>query len=62
MKEFADCPFCGSNRTFGKMEIIGLEGWQHYVIVCHECGAMIAFFNDDDQSIADIINRYNRRP
>ena len=58
---YEPCPFCGSDKVYGKMEIIGIEGWQYFVINCPNCYAMVVFFNEDDKSVADVINRYNRR-
>lgn len=60
MNQFRSCPFCGSDAQNGSMELIGGE-WQFYTIHCQDCGALVTFDNENDQSIADVINRYNRR-
>ena len=55
-----NCPFCNSKHVFGRMESV--NDWpNYYVIQCDDCGAFMTFMNDDDQSIGDVINRYNRR-
>lgn len=57
---FERCPFCGSTALDGSMMLISGE-WQFYTIHCQDCGALVTFDNENDQSIADVINRYNRR-
>ena len=59
MKEFRSCPFCGSKDIYGRMILIGDE--HHYTIICSDCRAFVIFQNENDQSIADVFNRYNRR-
>ena len=53
------CPFCKSNRVYGRMT--AYRDCQQYAIMCDDCGMIVLFDNDDDRSIADVINRYNRR-
>ena len=58
--EFRPCPFCGSHDIYNQMETIC--GWPNYITIrCNNCGALMTFFNEDDRSIADVINRYNHR-
>ena len=54
-----ECPFCGSKRVEGRMKMIGYE--QEWVIICYECKALMTFNNDEDETIGDVNDRYNRR-
>ena len=58
--EYKECPFCGGKHITGRMAKI--NSWDNYfVICCEECHAVMTFFNDNDESVADMIDRYNRR-
>ena len=59
MSEFEKCPFCGSKFVIGHIEI--LNGDQVYFIDCRGCGGLFTFDNEKDETIADVIRRYNRR-
>jgi len=58
--EYAECPFCGNSHITGRMATIN-EWPNYFVICCDDCGAVMTFFNEKDQSIGDIINHYNKR-